>query len=191
MSHHMKHEETCAPDMGIFGVILATGLALLISICVLSPYFFKRENKLHLIRAKPEWKYIRRGLTSGFPSFLTEASSGIVMSIYFISSEKAYFWHIVSLSIGPIVLIPTAFLSSSPFDMIGVWCAYPTSESIVFLIGVSLYFVSIKKAKPQSSKTISKSMTKTESIRARDVFYPRMILPVISNDIRKTKRFLR
>ncbi len=69
------------------------------------------------------------------------------MSIYFISSEKAYFWHIVSLSIGPIVLIPTAFLSSSPFDMIGVWCAYPTSESIVFLIGVALYFVSIKKSK--------------------------------------------
>ncbi len=260
-------------DMGIFGAILATGLAPLISIGVLSPYFFKRENKFHLVMAKPDWGYIKKILTSGFPPFLTEASSGIVMflfnfiilrisgnigvasfgvvsvislvvtaiftglsqgaqpiisknhgenkpkntkellsysllvalilsltiylviffnassltsifneeknetlqtlaetglklyfiatpfigfnivmSTYFISVEKAYFGHVISLSRGLFVLIPTAFLLSSLFEMIGVWCAYPTSEFIVSLIGAALYIVSIRKSKIAESK---------------------------------------
>ncbi len=148
----MKHEETCTPDMGIFGAILATGLALFIGICVLSPYFFKRENKFYLVMAKSERGYIKRILVSGFPPFLTDAISGIVMSTYFISVEKIYFGHVISLSGGLFVLIPTAFLLSSLFEMIGVWCAYPTSEFIVSLIGAALYFVSIKKSKTTESK---------------------------------------
>ncbi len=69
-------------NAGIFGAILATGLAPLISLCVLSPYLIARKNKFHLVKAKPQWSYAKEIVSSGFPPFLTEASSGIVMFLF-------------------------------------------------------------------------------------------------------------
>ncbi len=66
-------------DMGIFGAILATGLAPLISIGVLTPYLIRRQNKFRLVITKPAARLIGGIAGSGFPSFLTEAASGIVM----------------------------------------------------------------------------------------------------------------
>lgn len=68
--------------MGIFGAILATGLAPLISIAVLLPYLLRRKNQFHFIKSRPTL-HTSAGITSsGIPSFITEASSGIVMLVF-------------------------------------------------------------------------------------------------------------
>lgn len=69
-------------DMGIFGAILATGLAPVISIAVLSPYILMRKNSFHLMKCLPEIKKQCGILASGVPAFVTEASSGIVMIVF-------------------------------------------------------------------------------------------------------------
>ncbi len=69
-------------DMGIFGAILATGLAPVISICVISPYLIMRKNRFHFSKSKPSAKYHREILSSGFSPFLTEATSGVVMFLF-------------------------------------------------------------------------------------------------------------
>ena len=69
-------------DMGIFGAIFATGLAPIISICVLSPYLIKRKNNFHFVKSKPNKTFIKEIISSGFSPFLTEATSGVVMFLF-------------------------------------------------------------------------------------------------------------
>ncbi len=69
-------------DMGIFGAIFATGLAPIISVCVLAPYLIKRKNKFHFIKSKFIGTFVKEILSSGFSPFLTEATSGIVMFLF-------------------------------------------------------------------------------------------------------------
>lgn len=69
-------------DMGIFGAIFATGLAPIISICVLSPYLIKRRNKFHFVKSKLNGICVKEILSSGFSPFLTEATSGVVMFLF-------------------------------------------------------------------------------------------------------------
>lgn len=261
-------------NMGIFGAILATGLAPIISICVLSPYLITRKNKFRFVKSKPSGTCAKEILSSGFSPFLTEATSGIVMFLfnyiilritgnigvaafgvisvislvviamytglsqgaqpilssnhgerkeenvkcilryamitalilsaiiyatvffaamgltkifnsennqtlqslaetglklyfiacpfigvnimtatYFISTEKPLYAQIISLSRGFFVLIPVAFLLSSLFKMTGVWCAYPTSECIVAIIGLILYILNERRKKRQDKQT--------------------------------------
>ena len=263
-------------DMGIFGAIFATGLAPIISICVLSPYLVKRKNRFRFVKSRLSGTFAKEILSSGFSPFLTEATSGvvmflfnfiilritgnigvaafgvisvislvviaiytglsqgaqpvmssnhgannsenvktvleyslitmlilsgiiyatvffgasgltsifnseknqalqalaetglklyfiacpfigfnIVMSTYFISTEKPLYAQIISLSRGFIVLIPTAFLLASLFEMTGVWCTYPTSECIVTVIGLMLYVISKRRNDRQLAKTNS------------------------------------
>lgn len=68
--------------MGILGSILAAGLAPVISLTVLSPYFLRRRNRFHLTRALPDGKGLRMILSTGVPPFLTEAASGVVMFVF-------------------------------------------------------------------------------------------------------------
>lgn len=69
-------------DMGIFGAVLATGLAPLISICVLSPYLILKKNKFHFVLSKSSFQTTRNIFSSGFSPFLTEATSGVVMFLF-------------------------------------------------------------------------------------------------------------
>lgn len=69
-------------NMGIFGAIFATGLAPIISIAVLSPYFITRKNKFNLVKSSPCGKELSGILSSGVSPFLTEATSGIVMFLF-------------------------------------------------------------------------------------------------------------
>lgn len=69
-------------NMGIFGAILATGLAPVISIAVLSPYFFQKKNQFHFIKSKPDLHKILEIISSGIPPLVTELSSGIVMFLF-------------------------------------------------------------------------------------------------------------
>lgn len=68
--------------MGILGAILATGMSPVISIFVLSPYIIQKKNKFHLTRCKLCFKRTFDILSIGVSSFITEASSGIVMIIF-------------------------------------------------------------------------------------------------------------
>ena len=65
--------------MGIFGAVLATGLAPLISLLILSPHFFRKKNQFRPVPCKPQLRRTARILSSGVPSLVTEVSSGIVI----------------------------------------------------------------------------------------------------------------
>lgn len=68
--------------MGIFGAVLATGMAPVISILVLSPYLFRRKNQFHLRKCRILGKLALGIFSSGLPSLITEVSSGIVMIVF-------------------------------------------------------------------------------------------------------------
>lgn len=68
--------------MGIFGAVLATGLAPIISILVLSPFFIKKRNNFHLTKCRLERKLAGSIFSNGLPSLITEASSGIVIIVF-------------------------------------------------------------------------------------------------------------
>lgn len=68
--------------MGIFGAILATGLAPVISIAVLSPYFIRKKNGFHFLKSAPDIRKALGVIASGIPPFVTELSSGIVMFLF-------------------------------------------------------------------------------------------------------------
>lgn len=69
-------------NMGMFGAILATGLAPVISILVMSPHWFKKENTFHFVRSKFHGKMAASILFLGFPTLVTEFSSGIVILVF-------------------------------------------------------------------------------------------------------------
>ncbi len=68
--------------MGIFGAVLATGLAPIISMLILSPHFIRKRNRFHLRRCRPNGRLLASILASGVPSLVTEVSSGIVMIVF-------------------------------------------------------------------------------------------------------------
>ncbi len=68
--------------MGIFGAVLATGLAPLISILILSTFFFRKKNSFHLTKCRLSMMLSSGILSSGIPSLVAELSSGIVMIVF-------------------------------------------------------------------------------------------------------------
>lgn len=66
-------------DMGIFGAVLATGMAPVISMLVLSMHWLKGKNRFHLQKTGMSAEMIFSILPLGFPSLITELASGIVM----------------------------------------------------------------------------------------------------------------
>lgn len=68
--------------MGMFGAALATGIAPVISICVLSLHFIKKKNSFHLAKTFPSVKSLADITTIGLATFLTEVSSGIVIIVF-------------------------------------------------------------------------------------------------------------
>lgn len=65
--------------MGMFGAVLATGLAPVISLSILSPFLIKGKNSFQPIRASLSIRPVIGILSSGLPSLITELSAGIVM----------------------------------------------------------------------------------------------------------------
>ena len=65
--------------MGIFGAIFATGLSPVISIFIMSIRWVKKTNTFHFIKSKISGRIWGQGLALGFPSFVAQLSSGIVM----------------------------------------------------------------------------------------------------------------
>lgn len=69
-------------EMGIFGAILATSLAPVISLAVLSPYFIRRKHIFHFAKCVPGIRRLAGIVSTGVPALITEASSGIVMILF-------------------------------------------------------------------------------------------------------------
>lgn len=66
-------------QMGIFGAIFATGLSPVISILFMVPHWTKKNNTFHFIRTKISGRIWGQSIALGFPSFVAQLSSGIVM----------------------------------------------------------------------------------------------------------------
>lgn len=65
--------------LGIRGAVLATGAAPVISICILSWHFIRRQNNFHWIKTKLSAALTGNILSLGLSSLINEAASGIVM----------------------------------------------------------------------------------------------------------------
>lgn len=68
--------------MGIFGAVLATGLAPVISMGILSSHLRKKRNGFHFTGCRLEGRLLGSELALGFPSLITEVSSGIVIIVF-------------------------------------------------------------------------------------------------------------
>lgn len=68
--------------MGIFGAAFATGLAPVISMAILSVFFFRRKNTFHPSIGGLSGKLAAGILSGGLPSLITEVSSGVVMIVF-------------------------------------------------------------------------------------------------------------
>ncbi len=69
-------------NMGILGAVLATGLAPVISLMVLSEHWLAKQNQFHLVRIKPSFRLTGNIISLGVPSFITEMASGIVIIVF-------------------------------------------------------------------------------------------------------------
>lgn len=65
--------------MGIFGAVLATGLAPIISMLILSQFFFKKKNCFHLTKCRVSKRLMGSIFSGGLPSLISEVASGIVI----------------------------------------------------------------------------------------------------------------
>ncbi len=68
--------------MGIFGAVLATGFAPVISLGVLSRHWITKNNQFHFEKTKPSLKLAGNIITLGVPALITEVASGIVMIVF-------------------------------------------------------------------------------------------------------------
>lgn len=65
--------------LGIFGAALATGVAPVISMTILSAYRLQKRNRFHLRRVRPRLRLLAGICSAGVPSLITELSSGVVI----------------------------------------------------------------------------------------------------------------
>ncbi len=68
--------------MGILGAVLATGIAPIISMGILSKHLLSNRRGFHVLWKTPQMPVICSSISLGFPSLVTEVSSGIVMIIF-------------------------------------------------------------------------------------------------------------
>ena len=66
-------------NMGILGAVLATGLAPVISLLVLSRHWLAEQNQFHFVRVNPSFRLTGTIISLGVPSFIAEMASGIVI----------------------------------------------------------------------------------------------------------------
>lgn len=68
--------------LGIFGAAIATGIAPLVGIAILSTHIFSKKCNLKLQLEKPRVKEIAFTIALGLPSLVTEIASGVVMIVF-------------------------------------------------------------------------------------------------------------
>ncbi|NMB34437.1 MAG: MATE family efflux transporter [Clostridium sp.] len=68
--------------MGIFGAVLATGLAPVISLSIISLFFIKKKNNFTLKKCRISRDLIWQIFLRGIPSLITELSAGIIIIVF-------------------------------------------------------------------------------------------------------------
>ena len=68
--------------MDIFGAVLATGLAPIISLTLLSIHFLRKKNQMHPVFGLPRPRDMGATLRLGLPSLINEFSSGLVILVF-------------------------------------------------------------------------------------------------------------
>lgn len=68
--------------LGLFGAVLATAVAPIISILILLQHFVKKKNRFRLIRVRPDVRLVASAAGLGVPSLVTEVSSGLVIAVF-------------------------------------------------------------------------------------------------------------
>ncbi len=68
--------------LGLFGAVLATAVAPIISILILLQHFMKKKNQFRLIRVRPDVRLVASAAGLGVPSLVTEVSSGLVIAVF-------------------------------------------------------------------------------------------------------------
>lgn len=68
--------------LGLFGAVLATAVAPIISILILLQHFVKKKNQFRLIRVRPDVRLVASAAGLGVPSLVTEVSSGLVIAVF-------------------------------------------------------------------------------------------------------------
>lgn len=66
-------------EWGMFGAVFATCLAPLISLAVVSGFFFRKKNRFAPVKLHPDRRLSGKLIAAGFPSLVTELSSGVVI----------------------------------------------------------------------------------------------------------------
>ncbi len=69
-------------QLGIFGAALATGIAPILSMIILSTHFLRKRSHFRLIKTKVKSHELRSTLFTGIPSFITEFSSGVIIFLF-------------------------------------------------------------------------------------------------------------
>ena len=69
-------------NMGIAGAVLATGLAPILGLLFLFPFFWKRKNHFHLAKPPVSLKGTGKILSCGLPSLGAEFSSGLLIVLF-------------------------------------------------------------------------------------------------------------
>ena len=68
--------------MGMFGAALATGIAPILSILVMMPFFLKKKHHFRFVKTRLRPLEIRKVVSIGIPTFITELSSGLVILLF-------------------------------------------------------------------------------------------------------------
>lgn len=66
-------------NMGMFGAAFATGLAPIISLCVLLFHFVKKEKAFDFLKNKLQWRHVPDIFSLGLSAFIIEVSSAVVL----------------------------------------------------------------------------------------------------------------
>lgn len=69
-------------NMGMFGAGLATALSPIISLLILSTHFILRKNTIQFSKFSFDFRFIKRIILNGIPSFIIEAMAGIVIFVF-------------------------------------------------------------------------------------------------------------
>ncbi len=69
-------------NLGMFGAVLATCLAPIISMAVMLPHWIKRNNTFKFVIFKTDFRLIKEELSLGFPSLVAQFSTGIVIIVF-------------------------------------------------------------------------------------------------------------
>ena len=117
-------------------------ITLLIVSCIIYLLIFFLADPIAGVFNSENNKLLQEIATLGLKIYFTSVlfiGFNIVISNYFISTDKALPAQIISLLRGFILIIPMAFLLSALANITGVWLALPVTEGLVAIIGFILY----------------------------------------------------